>query len=83
MQKNDLVVLTSSGELRFVAAGRQGQGEGDDGDDQIIGTVVDVRDPAEDSIIALRTEQPNISPPLARLAEVREQYQKQHGAGGT
>jgi hypothetical protein len=83
MQKNDLVVLTSSGELRFVAPDRQGQGEGDDGDDQIIGTVVDVRDPAEDSIIALRTEQPNISPPFARLAEVREQYQKQHGAGGT
>ncbi len=83
MQKNDLVVLTSSGELRFVAPGGQEQGEGDDGDDQIIGTVVDVRDPSEDSIIALRTSIPNVSPVLARLAEVREQYQKQHGAGGT
>jgi hypothetical protein len=83
MQKDDMVLLTSAGELRFIPPDRQGQAEGDDGDDQIIGTVVDVRDPAEDSIIALRTSIPNVSPVLARLAEVREQYQKQHGAGGT
>ena len=83
MQKKDLVVLTSSGELRFIAPGGQEQTEDDGGEDQIIGSVVDVRDPDEDSIIALRTEQPNISPPLARLAEVREQYQYQRGAGGT
>ena len=83
MQKDDMVVLTSAGELRFIAPDTQGQVEGDDGDDQIIGTVVDVRDPSEDSIIALRTSIPNVSPVLARLAEVREQYQKQHGAGGT
>ena len=83
MQKDDMVVLTSAGELRFIAPDTQGQAEGDDGDDQIIGTVVDVRDPSEDSIIALRTSIPNVSPVLARVAEVREQYQKQHGAGGT
>ena len=82
MQKGDLVVLTSAGELRFIAPGGQGQAEGDDGDDQIIGSVVDVRDPSEDSIIALRTDEANIAPALARLAEVREQYQKQRGAGG-
>ncbi len=52
MDKGDRVVITKAGELRVIPQSAHEQA-GDDGDDRLIGTVADVREPPDDSIIAI------------------------------
>lgn len=71
MQQGDTVVVTKAGELRFLSH-KAIEEQGDAG--EIIGYVVDLRDPPEDSIVALQPPEPNVDPVLATVSTVREKY---------
>ncbi len=76
MKVGDQVLMTQSGELRFVSP------EGDEsghGSDQLVGTIVELRDRFEDHIIQMPTSVENVTPPLATLGSVIEQHQKGQG----
>ncbi len=75
MQQGDTVVVTKGGQLRFLSqtAIIQEQQNGND-TGEIIGHVVDLRDPPEDSIVALQPPEPNVDPVLATVGTVREKY---------
>ena len=80
MEIGDRVILTKKGELQVLPQRGQGQAD-DEGEGEWIGTVADVRESPDESIVALRTSEPNVAPPLATLADVRSQYQYGKGQG--
>ena len=75
MNPGDIVFVTERGELRFLSREEHGRrGHEDTGDARMVGTVVDVRDPPEDSIIQLEPPEPNMVGPTTTLATLREKF---------
>ncbi len=75
MNLGDLVVLTAGGQVRVEPRGATAEdAEKTAGGDQIIGTIVEIRDRPEEHVVALRFHEENVTPPYATMRTVREQF---------
>ncbi len=76
MNVGDAVVLTPEGRLEFLPndgrADRELQHQG--ADSRLLGVVVDIREPQDDSLIKLTAPAPNVEPPMETLGTLKKQY---------
>ena len=67
--------MTAGGQVRVEPKGSTADdAEKTDAGDQILGTIVEVRDKPEEHVVALRFHEANVTPPYATIRTVREQY---------
>lgn len=76
MQQDDYVIVTKAGDLRFSREVQHDKDGPRSDEGEVIGRVIEVRDPPADSIVELYSYRsaPNITPPRASVGTLREQY---------
>ena len=76
MQAGDYVLVTGNGAVEFISPDDRSQEQlrADYAHGTIVGTLADVREPVEDSVVALSAPEPNMAPTLVSLGTLSEKY---------
>ncbi len=76
MQAGDFVVVTRGGEFHFIPGGAQDENSIKAAEKlgRVIGVVVEVRDPPDNSVVSVRIAQKGVEPPRATVGTLRRIY---------
>ncbi len=74
MQAGDFVVLTNGGELTFVPGGAQDESsvKAAEKNGRVLGVVLEVRHPPDNSVVSIRISVKDVEPPLATVGTLRK-----------
>jgi hypothetical protein len=78
MKAGDMVLLNDDGTLSFEPDDGHADAELQDAGprDRLLGVIVDVRDPIDDTVVKLPAPAPNVTPPFITLGDLKQNFPK-------